>query len=317
MKSFFESVQVTKNFKLARECFSLMAEQGLNPVQFVDWYIQEGMSLPNLQESSETWLKKQTLIVEFWGQTSDQIEDPELNSAEKALNLLHRRMGVSPELLQAVGGSQFMQTVLNLIQILRSKDMSKMAGGEPEQQEPEPFQNPNGYGYGESFVNDLKIKNEIRSNLKKLQSYGFSPHFMVEQYSEGMFDNAGEWLGNQWANVKGAFNRWGGGQSQSQPWGYDAQRRVAQKNSESITSAMTALQQLKSKFGPNIQQDFNEKIEDVLQGLQQAQYKMQQKQQVQAAQPEPQQVPVQQTTSEPSGASPVTPAATTNNYSVY
>ena len=340
MKSFSESLQITKNMNLAKHCFLMMAEQGVNPISFVDWYTEEGVSYQQngvLQESANIWLKEAELpqtshSLGTWAGKARKVFGQGLNwartaanhmqndyhkgmgysdwhqqvdVAEKALNILHRRMGVSPDLLQDVGGQQFMQTVLGLIQTLRSKNWEEIGNSRkinsnssiPED-EPQSFDTHN-----ESYVNDLKIKNEIRSNLRKIQSFGIDPVEFVEQYSkqilsEGMWDRAGEAFGNFGANVAGSMGRWMTG-SQRQSWGFDAKNRITRKNSESITSAMNALGQLEKQIG-NVNPEFKKTLDAVIDGLEKARQKTQERQsqaapqQSQATQPTPQQAQVTQ-----------------------
>ncbi|RTK96671.1 MAG: hypothetical protein EKK64_03540 [Neisseriaceae bacterium] len=197
----------------------------------------------------------------------------EFDNAAAALNNLHKRMGVSKDLLNNLGGMPFMTAILSLIQILKNKNMGDIVAQESYRQE-----------------------ENIKELLESIQSYGVDVERLadwmvskLETIEEGFLDKAGEWLGNQWANVKGAFNRWTGGESQK--WGFDADSRVKFKNAEAIQNALQALSGLQSKLGNNMNPVFKNSLDQILSSLQNN--VQQQAQPQNQAQQQPQQQPQQ------------------------
>lgn len=323
MKSFSESLKITKNMNLAKQCFALMAENGIDPERYVEWYCDFGVIYQEsgvLLEGSMKWLKTESLLVEAgWmgavkdaagavgnyfsptamgnyaqkagqavagakqfanqvGQTAGNMQDKfqqgmgqpqfwrQAQAAEQALNQLHRRIGVSPQLLQAVGGQGFMQTILQMIETL--KNPKQIAAPTATPMPPEDSTTDAWRNHTES----VRLKNDIKAGLRSLQSFGYDPVEFVEWFekeiqnlNEGLWDSAGEWLGNQWANTMGTANRWLTG-GQKQAWGHDAKNRVQKKDSEAITAALKALNQLNSVG--NINPEFKATLDNVLKGLQ-------------------------------------------------
>lgn len=352
MKSFSESLQITKNMNLAKQCFGLMVKHGIDPEKFVEWYCDFGVIHQEqgvLLESSIKWLETQSLLTEMptWfnnvgnslssgfgavknkvagaiqnnfgpqamgnyaqkagnmaagvqnlvnqtGQTMSNMHDKfhqglghpnwwrQAQAAEQALNLLHRRIGVSPNLMQAVGGQQFMQTVLQLMQTLRSMDQTQIAASEDstiassstKQKMPEPLPGDTvPFRVNVKTNESFQIKNEIRAGLKKLQSYGHDPVKFVEWFiseiqkiNEGLWDSAGEFLGNTWANTMGSANRWLTGSPQ-QKWGHDAAIRTKNKDLEAITKAVQSLDAFQKIVG-NLNPEFKNTLNNVLNVLQ-------------------------------------------------
>ena len=356
MKTFSQSLKITNNMNLAKNCFYEMQNNGINPCDFVVWleeYLKENDAV-NLEEDSKKWLEDQFSIKEGMfdrvaqgyqnapqpGQPSpfasrmgkmvgnlaqgvgsavgkmasssqdaykqfNKAVDPndvrnqdnhlqniqqnltqmqnqpvqqnpadqyssELDNAAVALNNLHKRMGVSKDLLNNLGGMPFMTAILSLVQMLKNKNMGEIVAQE-----------------------NTSTDKDLERLLEEIQSYGTNVERLadwmvskLETIEEGFLDKAGEWLGNQWANVKGAFNRWTGGEGQK--WGFDAASRVKYKNSEAIQNALQTLSNLQDKLGNNISPAFKQSLDTILANLQknhqQAQQQPQQPQQPQQAQ---------------------------------
>ena len=325
MKSFSESLRITKNMNFAKQCFHLMEENGLNPMDFVDWYCEEGVLLERLNEDWQSSLGGAANQFGGWlGQTGQKIKDQwqnlkqtagsardqyhagmghqswyrEVGSAAAALDQLHRRMGVSPTLRNGIGGDQFMQMILQLIQILKGKQWDQMVAApvtnSPEISNEAPPQSMPAQDTSMA-VSHYDPDLEISNKLHELQSYGIDPvqfvNWFGEQLNEGLFDGAGEWIGNQWANLSGTAQRWLTG-DQKQSWGYDAQLRIQRKDKESIDGAMKALNALQSAIESNGQQinaQFKQTIDAVLNQLRNYQPPQPQQQQPQTPQQPPQQ----------------------------
>jgi len=322
MKSFTESLQITNNMNLAKQCFTLMAEKGIDPRQYVEWYCDFGIHYQEkniLFESSIKWLKTEASLTEIempqWatnagqyikkqvgnylnpeamggyvakanklggqiGQAATNIQNKfhqgmgqptwwrQAAAAEQALNQLHRRIGVSPQLSQAVGGQAFMQTVLQLMQVLKSKDPSQITSSAT----PMPPEDSTGDAW-RGHTESLKLKNDIRDGLKTLLSLGHDPVAFVEWFgqeinnlNEGLWDSTKEFLGNTWANTMGTANRWLTG-GEKQKWGHDSSQRVSRKDSEAITQAMQTLNGFQKSIG-NLNPEFKKTLDGVLNVLQ-------------------------------------------------
>lgn len=328
MKSFSESLRITKNMNLAKQCFHLMEENGLNPMDFVDWYCDEGILLERLNEDWQTSLGNTANQFGNWlGQTGQSLGNQwqnlkqtmgnardqyhaglghkswyrEVGTAASALDQLHRRMGVSPTLRNAVGGDQFMQMILQLIQTLRSKKWDQMVAApvtnSPEISQEAPPPTIPAQDTSMAYAH-YEPDQDVSNKLYELQSHGIDPvefvNWFGKQLNEGLFDGAGEWLGNQWANLSGTAHRWLTG-DQRQSWGYDAQKRIQTKDKESVDTAMKALKALETAIQSNGQQinaQFKQTIDEVLAQLKNyppQQQPQQQQQQQQQQQPQSQQ----------------------------
>ena len=71
MRTFSQSLTITKNMKLAEEAFKLMILNGISPVKFVEWYCEDGIIHQHhgyLISEAENWIKKEVRINEmsFW-----------------------------------------------------------------------------------------------------------------------------------------------------------------------------------------------------------------------------------------------------------
>lgn len=66
MRSFAECLAEKKYYRLAEHAFTLMAERGVNPVQFVEWYRDEGHLFQGaiLEQHAADWLEQELLLAE-------------------------------------------------------------------------------------------------------------------------------------------------------------------------------------------------------------------------------------------------------------
>lgn len=341
MKSFYESLQITKNMNLMKECLYLMEENNINPVKFVEWFTTEGCLLENdlLLEASEaaltTWQDKNDRInyadnlprtfqdsygqrsyhyegkptptsstnhtvaslagdlaqnvgqkvgqfqqnfarfgknaKEFGGGLRDKwhkgLGDPdwyrEAGTAEQALNMLSKRLGVSSELSQKLGGPQFSSTILSMIEMLRNKQWDKMKNAPQNNDEYKPE-----ISLAYSDYRPENFKKSLEHNLTILQQAGIDPIQFVEEYSqiimlnEGWWDNTKNALGNFWHNATGRLQRWANG-DQQQNWGWDAKERDRKKDLEAVNNAFTALKNLDGKVSGEFAKSLNSVVKQL------------------------------------------------------
>jgi hypothetical protein len=279
MKSFSQSLQITKNFKLLEQAFNLMAQKGIDPQRFVDWYVEEGViyqesgsfeegfwqnlsnrwgkgmqtgsanQSPNrgaesagrylggaVQGIADKFLRGTTAAKNAWqgfnnalgGEEHAAARSAERSAAPKpnmpgehmmvlsALNNLSKRMGLSKSLNDKIGDPNFSNNLLNLIGMLKGE------------------------------VKENTYYNNIRTSLVELQSMGVDIEALAEWYfyeiqniNEGpvnWLSRAGNWLGNQWANIKHSVGNWGRGGA----------IRDSQLDQKAIDNVLNALKQMPS-----------------------------------------------------------------------
>jgi SOS response regulatory protein OraA/RecX len=317
MRSFSESLRITKNIKLLEQALVLMADKGIDPEKFINWYVEDGQFEENLvlNEFLNKWfptatglanrasqgysagssVEKPSASAEYmgsalgsaaqglakrigsWassakgagdsftkgvigdqpqqnqtqqGSTATSVQaQPQMTPLQKsqavakhALDTLSKRLGVSKDLQNKVADPEFHKNIINLIGLLKNSLEESVQT--------------------QFFDEDLEIKKQ----LFELQNQGIDvvvfTEWYVNNYSENWLQKAGDWLGNQWANVKSAWSNWGKAGQQRQA-GVDAERDV-----QSITLAMSALRDLKSKLGDtNVNQDFTKTLNSVIEKL--------------------------------------------------
>jgi len=74
MKTFSESMHITRHMRQVQECLILMSQNGISPVKFVDWYLSDGLvhqSNRKLNESAQKWLQHNLILAEQEGVWSD------------------------------------------------------------------------------------------------------------------------------------------------------------------------------------------------------------------------------------------------------
>jgi hypothetical protein len=321
MRSFSESLRITKNIKLLEQALVIMADKGIDPEKFINWYVEDGQFEDKLilNEFLNKWfptaaglanrasqgysagssVEKPSASAEYMGsalgsaaqglakrigswassakgagdsftkgvigdqpqQNQNQAQaqqgstttngqpQPQMTPLQKsqavarhALDTLSKRLGVSKDLQNKVADPEFHKNIINLIGLLKnSLDESVQT---------------------EFFDEDLEIKKQ----LFELQNQGIDivafTEWYVDNYSENWLQKAGDWIGNQWANVKSAWSNWGKAGQQRQA-GVDAERDL-----QSITLAMSALRDLQSKLGnTNVNQDFTKTLNAVVDKL--------------------------------------------------
>jgi uncharacterized protein YukE len=245
MKTFFENLKITKDVKILEHCFILMCQKGIDPHKFVEWIIEEGQFQKNFNEKACLWLKKELNLIklqEFFTPAHPMQDQAE--NVQKALNKLHKRMGVSYALFNGLGGQEFMQTILSFIQFLNNDFHVFLS---PDNQ-PYPEEQPQ-----ESY-DSLSSKEKILRLFEALQDKGVDPILFVEFYKnylkENILQNAGDWTKNMINNVYGAARRfWTGEQGQFGNEGNVRQFKVNQKRDyDAMNEALHALSQLASSM---------------------------------------------------------------------
>ena len=316
MRSFSESLRLTKNIKLLEQALVLMADKGIDPEKFINWYVEDGQFEDHLilNEFLNKWfptasglanrasqgysagssVEKPSAGAEYMGSalgsaaqglakrvgswassakgagdsftkgvigdqpqqnqnqqvssTANGQSQPQMTPLQKsqavarhALDTLSKRLGVSKDLQNKVSDPEFHKNIINLIGSLKNSLEESVQT--------------------DFFDEDLEIKKQ----LFELQNQGIDvvafTEWYADNYSENWFQKAGDWIGNQWSNVKSAWSNWGKAGQQRQA-GVDAERDV-----QSITLAMSALRELQSKLGTNVNQDFTKTLNSVIEKL--------------------------------------------------
>ena len=281
-----------------QQSFVVLSQNGINPDDFVDWYISDGFDKQNqglLFEATEQWLENNPSDFSSNGPGVNPTANPQqhLASASQAINNLSKRLAKSKALKEKLGNNyaQLAQAVAALINMLN--DPSKM---QPQQQPPQqpqpqpqpqqpqqpaqpqqqsPVSTPSESAGFSNFANRLKLKNEIKSDLLILQKeYNIHPVAFIEWYveegrhlNEGWFDGVKDWFGQLGSNVKDAWGRvrnsWGQAGQQYQA-GVDKKR-----DDDAIQQALAAIDQLdQSVQGRPASQDFLNVLQQVKAGLQ-------------------------------------------------
>ena len=124
MKSFNESLQITKNFNLIAEAMQLLQAHGIDPNLLADWIENEAVyanQTQSINESLNNWLSEQD-----WTSGSGHVD---INKAtidlQNALGQLSKRAQTSQYLRSTVTNPMFAQNINALVASLRANLQQK------------------------------------------------------------------------------------------------------------------------------------------------------------------------------------------------
>lgn len=274
MKTFLQSLKSQNINHLVKEAFILLEKKSVSSLAFVEWYSNEGLLLN--EQATLNWVKSRIRFEE----NSVEIQN-HMVAANKALSDLHSRLTRSVNLREKANSKEFAQMVLNLISMLN----------DPNQVYVEPSQvslinDPNAPNEHYSrFVSRIRIKNEMNRFFNEMEKRNINPSLFIEWYQqEGQFltegpyfDRFKDFVGNTWANIKGAWNRgmsgfFGPGQERQKS--VDLQRDQAAINN--TKQALTNLVNQISQLGIQPQNNFMNVVQQITQQLDVLQTELQQ-----------------------------------------
>jgi hypothetical protein len=297
MKTFFESLTVTKNTKLLQQLVSDLEGLGINHNDFLDWYLREGISLHQsnlLVEGFDDWALEEGIfsnLANRWvsgkqaGQ-SDQQENPVFTHAGKTLGgyaekggkFLGAQIGKARDAYQSFskgisdagpqGVGEPARVALSDLssRLQRSRDLSA-AVNDPE--------------FGRQIIDLISRIRTLRENVIEdklliLSSIGLDVEDLVEWFSnervnfnEGIgswFQKAGNWLSNKWDGIKRGWNDFKQG-PMVQGFKQAFKQAGEQKDKKAVDNAIKALSALKQKHGTNVDRDFLSLLNGVLSKL--------------------------------------------------
>jgi hypothetical protein len=297
MKTFFESLTVTKNTKILQQLVSDLEDLGINHNDFLDWYLKEGISLQQsnlLIEGFDDWALEEGIfsnLANRWtagrqtGQ-SDQQENPVFTHAGKTLGgyaekggkFLGTQIGKARDAYQSFskgisdsgpqGVGEPARVALSDLssRLQRSRDLSS-AINDPE--------------FGRQIIDLISRIRTLRENVIEdklfiLSSIGLDVEDLVEWFSnervnfnEGIgswFQKAGNWLSNKWDGIKRGWNDFKQG-PMVQGFKQAFKQAGEQKDKKAVYNAIKALSTLKQKHGANVDRDFLSLLNGVLSKL--------------------------------------------------
>ena len=302
MKSFCESLAITKNYKLLEHLVLELNSFGIDSSKFLDWYFSEGLVFQGsglLSEGFDDWALKEGVFSSLfnrWTQGKDDKEkqnlDGEYTGYEKAGerigsyaqkgcefvgDQIARAKGRYNSFLQGIGGNKpdgqmkfpFYRDLRNA-PVARSEVESLGDLSKRYQLSRELKSALGDEDFGRQIIDlinkvrSLKEHAFIEKGLVVLSSRGLDVESLVEWYSEERL-NIQEGIGS-WFQKAG---NWLGGQWQNlkhavRSWGEGDKDAAAQKDKRAVDNALMALNKLRSKYGNTVDQEFSSLLNTVL-----------------------------------------------------
>lgn len=340
MKTFNESLQITKNLAMLNDLFVRMSEKNIDPTNFVEWYANEGQNQEIFLESAAQWIQEEGMLrnaigngvgnaaswlgrnagrvvgglaggavdagrgaidalgkagnaigqgaKQGWNATNPQqpqnqqsqtpqqpqqqnqqaqpqpqTQQPQQQfaqhaaAASKAMDVLSARIGKSKTLQDKIGDKAFGSTIMSLKQMLDDPSKLIVQSQQPQNQsqQPQPQQNQAQPSSSdnidvsfESLVDKVRLRNQIRTQLRYMQEQGLEPDVVANWYiKEGRYvedwEGVKDWGKNLWANVKGAWDKWGEAGQKRQA------EADAKRDSDAIAAALQSIEGLEKGMG--------------------------------------------------------------------